>query len=94
MALGSGCHDMGNDLSAHAKRAATMRINRSDLMMHLHRKLEDDQCFDYACMMESAWKIIFRSEDGARTETRLCEMHSDEFLSVLKRPWIIVRINA
>lgn len=69
-----------------------MIYRHPDLMSHLHRKLENDQCFDYACMSDSRWKIIFKSEDGARTETRLCELHSDEFLPTLKRPWIIVSI--
>ena len=60
----------------------------------IHRKLENDECFDYGCTHESRWKVIYRDpDDGARVETRLCEAHSDEFLPTLKRPWVIVGLR-
>jgi len=61
-------------------------------MSQLHKKLENDQCFDYDCTHESRWKIRYLNEDGLRTETRLCDRHADELLIGIKRPWVVVSL--
>lgn len=58
----------------------------------LGRKLENDECFDLDCHLDSVWKIVYPI-DGGRGEMRLCQQHFEETLPSIRRPRVIWRMG-
>lgn len=49
---------IGDILSIEGGKQMTP-AERGQALSQIHRKLENDECFDYGCTHESRWKIIY-----------------------------------